>query len=120
MALLQGSGYKLEIPITDCDGKVVVTADMVTEGSFTFKSENGKIVKRYFKDGGGEITFNADKGVWVVPLTERETFAFEEMVEWQARFMFLDGMPDGTVPCVEYLYDSIDRTEFTDGGGADA
>lgn len=119
MALLQGSGYKLEIPITDSDGKVVVTADMVTEGSFTFESENGKIVKRYFKDGGGEITFNADKGVWVVPLTESETFAFKKMVEWQARFMFINGLPDGTIPKREYIYDSIDKTEFT-GGDVDA
>ena len=119
MSFLQGSGYKLEIPITDSEGKVAVTADMVTEGSFTFASDNIKIVKRYFKDGSGEVKFDTDKGAWIVPLTESETFAFKKIVEWQARFMFADGLPDGTIPKREYLYDSIDRTEFS-GGGADA
>lgn len=113
MAMMRGSTYEMPVYIKDCNG-VVVTGEMVERASFTF----GDITKVY--GDGGEVRFDAEKGAWIVPLTEEETFAFRNVVAWQARFKFIGGRVDGTVVKSEYLYDSIDLTRLSAGGGEDA
>ena len=112
MAILQGSGYELPIMITDSEGRVITDADVVA-GSFTF----GELEKEYGE--GGEVYFDSDKEMWILPLSEEETFAMNKTVEWQARFLMANGKPDGTIPKSENVYESINKRRFT-GGGEDA
>ena len=108
--ILQGSSYELPIYITDCDGNAVTEED-VTKGSFTF----GHITKDY--GDGGEVTFR--DGAWIIPLSEEETFSLKGVIKWQARFLFVNGKPDGTSPKNEYIYDSINK-RILSGGEDDA
>lgn len=107
MAILQGSSYRLPVVIRNPKGEVI-TADMVEKASFTFAD----ITKLY--GDGGDVYF--EDGVWVVPLSEEETFALRGVIKWQARFLFIDGTVDGTVPKSEDVLCSIDRTKLTAGG----
>ena len=109
MAILQGSGYELPIRITDSEGNVIGDADVVA-GSFTF----GELIKEYGE--GGEVYYDKAQESWILPLSEAETFAMMGTVEWQARFLFKSGLPDGTVPKREDVYSSINKRRFTGGG----
>lgn len=106
MAILQGSSYRLPIRITDSEGRVV-SASMVEDASFVF----GELRK-----GLEDVSFDGEN--WIVPLTQEETFALADVVEWQARFRLVGGEVVGTVPKGEYIYNSIDKVVF--GGGEDA
>lgn len=112
MAILQGSGYELPIKITSANGEIVSDADVI-EGSFTF----GSLTKEY--GNGGEVYFDSSRESWILPLSEEETFSMQGVVEWQARFLFVDGKPDGTLPKRESVYSSINKRRFT-GGREDA
>lgn len=113
MAILQGSGYELPIRITDSEGRVITDADVVA-GSFTF----GELEKEYGE--GGEVYFDAEQESWILPLSEEETFEMRGTVEWQARFLFVNGLPDGTKPKSENVYASINKRRFTGGGEENA
>lgn len=103
MALLQGSSYYLPIKITDQEGKVV-TGEMVQKSTFTI----GDIIK--------EGTYNAETKMWEVPLSEEETFGLSnEVIEWQARFLFVDRTTDGTKPKGEYVYRSVNKVLLSGG-----
>lgn len=103
MALLQGSSYYLPIKITDQEGRVV-TGEIVQKNTFTI----GNITK--------EGTYNAETEMWEVPLSEEETFSLNnEIVDWQARFLFVDGTTDGTKPKGEYVYASVNKVLLSGG-----
>ena len=109
MALLQGCSYMLPVVIRSSKGEVI-TADMVERASFTFAD----ITKLYGE--GGEVLFDYDRGAWVVPLSEEETFALRGLIKWQARFLFINGSVDGTNPKSEEVSGSIDKTRLSAGG----
>lgn len=111
MAILQGSSYKLPIVIRD-GGGVVVDSKVVLKGSFTF----GDIVKAY-GEGSEDVVFDAEKGAFILILTEEETRKLQGTVQWQARFLFNNGEVGGTEPRLEYVYDSIDMTNLSGGDG---
>lgn len=113
MAILQGSGYELPIRITDSEGRVITDADVVA-GSFTF----GELEKEYGE--GGEVYFDGEQESWILPLSEEETFAMNKTVEWQARFLFVNGLTDGTIPKEENVFSSINKRRFTSGGEGNA
>lgn len=96
----------MPVYIEDCEGNPI-TKDMVTKASFTF----GEITKNY--GDGGEVSFR--DGAWIVPLTEEETFTLKGTIKWQARFLFNNGLPDGTVPTSEYVYESINKVILSGG-----
>lgn len=107
MAILQGNSYELPIKITDCGGNLV-NADMVIKGSFTF----GTITKAY-GEGENEVTYDAEKGVYNVLLSEEETKKLEGAVKWQARFLLKNGEVKGTLPKSEYVYESINKVQLS-------
>lgn len=109
MALLQGSTYKLPIKISGANG-VVIADTMVQSGVFQI----GGIEKRYGE--GGEVWYDGEQGCWILPLSERDTFALMGVVEWQARFVMNNGEVAGTRPKMQDVYDSINKTELTGGG----
>lgn len=105
---LQGSSYNLPIQIKDLKGKIITNAD-VTEASFTI----GNITKDYKNDGTGEVEFDYVENSWIIPLTQEETFALQKgLVQWQARFIFNNGLVDGTKPKSENVFESINKTIF--------
>lgn len=112
MNILQGSGYELPLYLTDLKGKVI-TPDMVSEGAFSF----GDLEKLYGEKYGEQsvVYFDPTTNHWIVPLSEEETFAMQNKVTWQVRFLFANGIPDGTVPKTENVYKSINKRRFTGG-----
>lgn len=106
MALLQGSSYHLEFEITDIDGSTV-TGDIVKEATFTL----GNITKN-----NEDIKFNVETNLWEVFLSEEETFSLNaQIVEWQARFLFVDGTIDGTETKKSYVYVSKNKVRLSGG-----
>lgn len=106
---LQGSSYNLPIQIIDAKGRIITNADVI-EASFTI----GNLTKNYKNDGTGEVDFDYVKNSWIIPLTQEETFNFKKgLVEWQARFLFSNGLVDGTRPKSENVFESINETIFT-------
>lgn len=105
---LQGSSYNLPIQIKDLKGKIITNAD-VKEGSFTIDS----LTKDYKSDGTGEVTFDYVKNCWIIPLTQEETFGLQKnQIEWQARFIFNNGLVNGTKTKNENVFKSINKTIF--------
>lgn len=109
MAILQGSSYRLPIKIRDCSGNLV-SDNVVVKGSFTF----GTITKAY-GEGSSEVVYDGEKGAFIVALSEEETKRLQGTVQWQARFLFMNGEVGGTQPVSEYIYDSIDKTDLSGG-----
>lgn len=105
---LQGNSYSLPIQITDSNGKVITNSDII-DASFTI----GRITKDYKNDGSGEVKFDYTTGNFIVPLTQEETFDLSKgLVPWQARFLFANGVVDGTEPKYESVIGSINTTIF--------
>lgn len=107
--MLQGSGYNLPIIIEDDKGNIIDDT-MVTKGVFTI----GNVEKKY--DGlVGDVFFDKKQGAWIVPLSEQETFGMKGNIKWQARFLFVDGLPDGTEPRYDNVIESINKTILSEG-----
>ena len=102
--MLQGSSYKLPIVIKDSNGNLVDDT-MVTKGVFTI----GNLEKAY--DGlVGEVSYDRDKGAWIVPLSEQDTFGMKGNIKWQVRFLFTNGEIEGTEPRFDNVVESINKT----------
>ena len=106
MEFLEGNTYELGVKLKDCRG-AVVSASIVETVQIVV---NG--VEYYYGDGG-VVRYDEERHVFVVPLTEEETFAMKGVVQWQARVKFSDGTIRGTRPRREYVYDSITRTRLS-------
>lgn len=108
MALLQGNSYQLPIMVKNAKCEIVTPED-VARIQFIF----GGVVKYY--GGNGVVTYNEDTKCFIVPLTEEETFSFNDStVQWQIRIKYKDGSIDGTVPKQERIYSTI-TTEMLGG-----
>lgn len=109
MAILQGNTYLLPVKVLDCNDNEL-DINMVEKGEFTF----GDLVKLYGEDG--EVSWDENHKVFIVPLTEKETFAFEDLVEYQGRLLLKDGGVSGSIPKAEYVYKSIGKTILSEDG----
>jgi len=106
MALLQGNTYYLPIEITNCDDEVL-TANDIVKAQFVVGN-----VEKFYGDGG-TVGFDDENNVFLIPLTEEETFAMKGMIKWQVRVVYNDGTIEGTVPTTENVYLSITTTRLT-------
>lgn len=106
--ILQGNTYGLAIRLRGANGAVIV-ADDVEAVQFTV----GDLQKYYGR--GGSVEFDEGRQVFVVPLSEEETFAMSGAIEWQARVAFLDGTIDGTLPRCEDVRASLTRVPVLEG-----
>ena len=107
MDFLQGNTYSLGVKLKDSTGKII-TASIVDTVQFVFNGAD------YYYGNGGVATFDEERNLFVIPLTEDETFALKGIVSWQARIKFIDGTIRGTRPRKEYVYDSITTTKLSD------
>ena len=86
--MMQGDSYGLMIEITTPEG-VTVTAEDVSDVEITV----GCFSKTF---SNGEINYDEDEGVWVVPLTQEETFKLPVgKVKAQVRVVWDDGSVEG-------------------------
>ena len=108
MAFLQGNTYMLPVEVTNCAGEVI-TPDDVDKVQFVI----GKLEKYYAEDG--VVQYDDDNKVFLIPLTEEETFAMKGTIKWQVRVLYPDGSIDGTEPTAENVYASITTTRLTAG-----
>lgn len=104
MAFLQGNTYELEVQVRTAEGEIVEAGD-VESVQFVL----GK-VEKYYGGAEGTVEYDDDRQVFLVPLTQQETFAFSGSIKWQVRVMYKDGSVDGTVPKAENVLGSITKT----------
>ena len=105
MAMLQGSTYRLPIKIVDGCGRVL-TGAMVERAVFTFNEDIAK------HSDMGEVYFDNEKQVWVVGISESDSFSFSKVMKWQARFVLSNGEIVGTIPKSELVYASMQKIEL--------
>lgn len=79
--LVQGDSYALPVTVT-CSGKLVAPEDAAGI-TFVF----GALRKRY----PDEVQYDAEAGVYIVPLSQQETFAFDEELSYYALVEGNDG-----------------------------
>lgn len=109
MVFLKGNTYILPVKLRQKDGSDI---DITTVEKAQFIFGN---IEKFYGTENGDVEFNLDSGAFIVRLTEQDTLNLDSgVVEWQARVMFSDGSVNGTVPKVEYLYDSATDTVLTD------
>ena len=88
LKIVQGNTYEgIEVILKDEDGQLI-------EGRFCEKVEfmfNG--LRKMYPD---EVTYDSEKGVFVVPFTQEETFSMHEPLKYQARPYFIGGGVKGT------------------------
>ena len=96
MSLLQGNTYSLPIQIGNPDGSPIDIQD-IQKAQFVI----GKVEKFYDGTEEGTVTYDAQTGSFLVPLTEEETFGMGNSVKWQVRILFANGKVDGTAPVAE-------------------
>lgn len=106
MALLQGNTYILPIEVTNCAGEVLTDQD-IEKAQFVI----GNVEKFYGEDG--TVEFDDENNVFLVPLTEEETFAMKGMIKWQVRVVYPNGTIEGTEPTTENVYSSITTTRLS-------
>lgn len=112
MVLLQGNTYLKPVQVLDNNGNVI-KANRVVKGEFVF----GDLYK-YYGDGG-EVIWDSESSVFIVPLTEEDTFNLEGAVECQARLVLNDGSVSGSIPEGHYVYTSKSKTRLTEGGAGE-
>ena len=91
MILQQGSTYRLEIELTD--GTSPIDPDSIAKVEFVF----GDKTKLY----PSEVTLEGGK--FIVPFTQAETLAMQDMIRYQARILFTDNQVKGT----DILYGNV-------------
>ena len=75
----QGDAYQLPVTLKDENG--LINVDLISAVEFRF----GDIRKVY----PNEVTYDSDRGVFLVPLTQTDTFSLKnDPVECQARIKF--------------------------------
>lgn len=86
--MMQGDSYGLPLELFKGDGSAV-SADDVDELEISI----GCVTKTY---GAGEVLFDAERGRWIFPLTQLESFAFPAArVKAQVRVVWRDGGVEG-------------------------
>lgn len=96
---VQGNTYELPVKLSYKEG--VIDGQMVSEAEFTF----GAIRKMY----PDEVTYDAERQAFIVPLSQCETFLLQGNVKYQARVKFTDGAVKGTRIGCSKVYDSISK-----------
>lgn len=109
MEMMRGNTYRVAVRVRDCAGRVV-GGDGVAEVQFVL----GGAEKFYRADGSGEAEWDAENGVYLVELSEEETFAMKGVVKWQVRVKFDGGEIKGSRAKSEYVYDCITETRLGD------
>ena len=108
MVFLKGNTYVLPVKLKQKDGSDI---DITTVAKAQFVFGN---IEKFYGTEDGDVEFNEDSGAFIVRLSEQDTLDLESgVVEWQARVMFNDGSVNGTIPKVEYLYNSTTDTAIT-------
>lgn len=86
--MMQGDSYGLPIEIKKSNGTALTPED-VSDVEIVI----GHLIKTHKRK---EITFDADSGMWVFPLTQEETFSLPAMrVKGQARIAWASGGVEG-------------------------
>lgn len=101
--IIQGTSYELPIMISGHDGKCLNVKD-VAQIQFIF----GKLEKYYTSDGLGEVKIG-DKGEFLIPLTQEETFCFTDIIKMQVRVLYVNGDVDSSIPQNIMVYESITK-----------
>ena len=88
MKIMQGDSYNLPVDVVNDENIVVTPADVVD-----VEISIGSLRKTY---AAGDITYNANAGQWIFPLTQEETFKMIPCrVKVQIRFKWFDGSIEG-------------------------
>ena len=103
MILTQGSTYKLNVPLTK-DG-TNIDIELIDIVEFMFQD----IRKLYGSDG--DVTYDNENKVFIIPLSQEETFKLNEtsQIEYQARIKYKDGEVKATPIQYGYISESLSK-----------
>lgn len=103
MILTQGSTYKLNVPLTK-DG-TNIDIELVDIVEFMFQD----IRKLY--GSNGDVTYDNENKVFVIPLSQDETFKLsgESQIEYQARIKYKNGEVKATPIQYGYISESLSK-----------
>lgn len=103
MILTQGSTYKLNVPLTK-DG-TNIDIELVDIVEFMFQD----IRKLYGSDG--DVTYDNDNKVFIIPLSQKETFQLNEegRISYQARIKYKTGEVKATPIQYGYISESLSK-----------
>jgi hypothetical protein len=103
MILTQGSTYKLNVPLTK-DG-TNIDVELVDIVEFMFQD----VRKLYGSDG--DVTYDNDNKVFIIPLSQKETFQLTEegRISYQARIKYKDGEVKATPIQYGYISESLSK-----------
>lgn len=103
MILTQGSTYKLNVPLTK-DG-TNIDIELVDIVEFMFQD----VRKLYGYDG--DVTYDNDNKVFIIPLSQKETFQLNEegRISYQARIKYKDGEVKATPIQYGYISESLSK-----------
>lgn len=103
MIFQEGNTYALEIPLT-IDGEDIDIND-VSIVEFMFED-----IRKIYGDGG-DVTYDNDLKCFIVPLSQKETFALTEnsIIKYQARVKFTDNSVNGTCVYNGFVSESLSK-----------
>ena len=103
MILTQGSTYKLNVPLTK-DG-TNIDIELVDIVEFMFQD----IRKLYGSDG--DVTYDNNNKVFVIPLSQKETFELSQdtRISYQARIKYKTGEVKATPIQYGYISESLSK-----------
>lgn len=103
MILTRGSTYNLKVPLTR--DKINIDIDLVDKVEFMFQD----VRKLYGSDG--DVTYDNENKVFVIPLSQNETFKLTEegKIPYQARIKYKDAEVKATP--IQYGYISKSLSE---------
>ena len=102
----QGDQFYLEVRSKDKDGNYL-TPDGVSKIQFNIGS-----LTKTFQEGSKEVTYNPDNKSFLIWLTEDETFEFDNVVKFDVRVFFTNGVILGSYINEMYFIDSLKKVKL--------
>ena len=102
MELLQGNTYKINVEIKVDDSDIDIND--IEKIQFTF----GRKVEKIYDGENDDVTY-AGNNIFVVKLTQEDTFKFDGTVDYQIRVKFKDGEVKGIEPEQWDILESITK-----------
>lgn len=97
--IVQGDAFTMPVILRDRNGLLDVAA--VARVEFMFGD-----LRKVYPDG---VSYDGDRGVFLIPFSQEETFALRGAPRCQARVQLLNGSVHGTAPCRARVEESISK-----------
>ena len=104
LSMMQGDAYDIHLTLIDEDNTPITDAD-VSKVNITF----GGTTKSY---PDGAVTYDADEGEWLYPVTQAQTIGMPPIADLSVRVKFIGGDVEGANIGNVYVIPSEDKEEM--------